>query len=213
MDFSHWLSLCTLCLLGAISPGPSLAVVVNTTLHSGSRSGYASALAHGVGVALYGLITVAGLALLITRSPAVFATLQILGASYLLYLGIVSLRATDHRIDRQTPYSATRLSVHSAAWQGFLIAFFNPKLAIFMLALFSQFLSPDSNNTQKALMVATVGTTDGLWYCLIASVVSRSTVRAHLEANALLISQVFGILLILVACGVLWQVLIQLLAN
>ena len=45
MELSHWLSLFSICLLGAMSPGPSLAVVMNNTLRGGHNAGYASALA------------------------------------------------------------------------------------------------------------------------------------------------------------------------
>ena len=77
-----------------MSPGPSLAVVLNSTLGGGQRAGYLTALAHGVGVALYGLLTVTGLAVLITRSPTVFIIIQVLGALYLIYLGVKSLRSS-----------------------------------------------------------------------------------------------------------------------
>ena len=78
MEPSHWISLFSICLLGAMSPGPSLAVVLNSTLGGGQRAGYLTALAHGVGVGLYGLLTVTGLAVLITRSPTVFLIIQVL---------------------------------------------------------------------------------------------------------------------------------------
>ena len=94
MEFGHWLSLFSICLLGAMSPGPSLAVVLNATLGGGHRAGYITALAHGAGVGLYGLLTVTGLALLITRSPSVFLAIQLVGAAYLIYLGIKSLRGS-----------------------------------------------------------------------------------------------------------------------
>ena len=67
MEFGQWLSLLSICLLGAMSPGPSLAVMVKCTLGGGHRAGYPAALAHGAGVGLYGLLTVTGLAVLITR--------------------------------------------------------------------------------------------------------------------------------------------------
>ena len=65
-----------------MSPGPSLAVVLGATLSGGHLSGYKSALAHGNGVGLYGLLTVTGLAVLITRSPQPFLPIQVLGAIY-----------------------------------------------------------------------------------------------------------------------------------
>ena len=199
MELSHWLSLLSICLLGAMSPGPSLAVVMNNTLRGGHSAGYASALAHGLGVALYGLLTVAGLAVLISRTPTVFTALQVACAGYLIYLGIKSLRSSGS--DLSTTHSGG--NSRGAALSGFLVAFLNPKLAIFMLALFSQFLNPDAAAAEKAIMVATVGITDASWYSLVVALISRERFLQKLQHSAVMIDRFFGVILILLATSVL----------
>ena len=199
MEFSHWLSLVSICFLGAMSPGPSLAVVLKSTLDGGKVRGYAAALAHGFGVALYGLFTVTGLAVLITRSPALFLAIQLVGAGYLIYLGIKSLRSAG----QTSLESDTHSSESNAAVQGFLVAFLNPKLAVFMLALFSQFLQPGFGVQEKGVMVATVGIADACWYSLIVTLVSRKTFLAKLQRSARIIDRVFGVTLIALALTVL----------
>ena len=92
MQFEHWLSLFALCLMGAMSPGPSLAVVMRAALRGNRRSAYGTAVAHGLGVGLYALLTVTGLAVLITRWPGAFLSVQLLGAAFLVYLGVQALR-------------------------------------------------------------------------------------------------------------------------
>ena len=198
MDPALWLSLATVCLLGAMSPGPSLAVVMNNTLGGGPAAGYASALAHGAGVALYGLLTVAGLAVLVTSSPAIYFGLQLAGAAYLVYLGIRALRSSG------TPALETTATADNrgAATSGFLVAFLNPKLAVFMLALFSQFLRPEAQLGEKAVMVATVGLTDAAWYSLVVALISRQAFLQRLRASARLIDRCFGVILILLALSV-----------
>jgi len=199
VELSLWLSLLSICLLGAMSPGPSLAVVMNNTLSGGHTAGYASALAHGLGVALYGLLTVAGLAVLIARSPTLFIVLQVAGAGYLIYLGIKSLRSSGS--DLNATHSSG--NAQGAALSGFLVAFLNPKLAIFMLALFSQFLNPDAPVSEKAIMVATVGVTDASWYALIVALISSERFLQKLQRSAAIIDRIFGIILILLAASVL----------
>lgn len=199
MEISHWLSLFSICLLGAMSPGPSLAVVMNNTLRRGHGEGYITALAHGAGVGLYGLLTVTGLAVLVTRSPALFVAIQVSGAAYLLYLGGKSLRSTSTQLSPGEEAQNSR----SAALDGFLVAFLNPKLAIFMLALFSQFLESTAGVLQKSIMVATVGITDAGWYALIVMLISRRTFLEKLQRSAALIDRVFGVILILLALSVL----------
>jgi len=201
MALNHWLSLVGICLLGAISPGPSLAVVLKSTLNGGVAKGYASAIAHGLGVALYGLLTVTGLAVLITRSPELFLGIQVLGAGYLIYLGMQSLRSTGHSEQQQEHFPNSQ----NAALEGFLVSFLNPKLAVFMLALFSQFLLPEFGLFEKSIMVATVGITDACWYCLIVSLVSRKSLMGKLQRSAQRIDRMFGVVLILLAFTVLYR--------
>lgn len=204
MDPGQWLSLFSICLLGAMSPGPSLAVVMKATIGGGQRAGYAAALAHGFGVGLYGLMTVAGLAIVITRSPALFLTIQVLGAAYLIYLGVKSLRSGG-QVDVQ---AHTAQPSGSTALEGFLVAFLNPKLAVFMLALFSQFLQSDFGAQQKSVMVATVGITDASWYALVVVLLSRKAFLEKLRRGAHLIDRVFGVILIVLALTVLVKALL-----
>jgi threonine/homoserine/homoserine lactone efflux protein len=198
MELAQWLSLATVCLLGAMSPGPSLAVVMNNTLANGPSAGYASALAHGSGVALYGLLTVAGLAVVVTSSPAVFLGLQLAGAAYLVYLGLRALRSSGIPALEATGAAGSR----GAATNGFLVAFLNPKLAVFMLALFSQFLRPAAGLGEKAVMVATVGLIDAAWYSLVVVLISRKAFLHRLRTSARLIDRCFGVILIVLALSV-----------
>lgn len=204
MELSHWLSLAAVCLLGAMSPGPSMAVVLNAALHGGRGAGIAAAFGHGAGVGLYGLLTVTGLAVLITRSPTLFLTIQLAGSGYLLYLGARALRSTGAMNPDNV---APRTQRSSAISSGFLIAFLNPKPAIFMLALFAQFLRPDAEPGEKALMAATVWFTDTLWYVSIALLISHPLFYQRLRARAQLIDRCLGMILIVLALGVVYRAL------
>lgn len=201
MSLIEWLPLATVCLLGAMSPGPSLAVVLSQTLRGGQKSGYATAVSHGVGVGLYGLITVAGMAALVTGSPLLFSSLQLAGAVYLIHLGIKSLRVESGYLESHGSESANGRS--SALLDGFLVAFLNPKLAVFMLALFSQFLSVDTDWQQRWTMVATVGTLDALWYSAVVMFVSRPPVLARLRRASIIIERALGATLIVIALTVI----------
>lgn len=178
--------------------------MVKSTLGGGHQAGYPAALAHGAGVGLYGLLTVTGLAVLITRSPGVFLALQVAGAFYLLYLGLKSLQSSS----ASGLLATTSTNGRSAALEGFLVAFLNPKLAVFMLALFSQFLQPDTGTAQKAIMVATVGITDACWYMLVVALLSRKTFLDKLRRSATTIDRVFGAILIVLALSVLGNALL-----
>ncbi len=199
MSWLDWLSLATVCLLGAMSPGPSLAVVVRHTISGGSSAGIQASVAHGVGVAVYAVVVVSGLGLLITASPLLFQGLQWAGAAFLAYLGIQSLRSTaqvessgNGDNDEGNPL------IH-----GFSVALFNPKIAVFFLALFSQFLDPGASLAQRAGMVAVMGTIDGAWYSLIASLLGNPRLLPRLQAARQTIDRVFGVILLLLAVRIL----------
>ena len=205
MDLSHWLSLVSICLLGAMSPGPSLAVVMNTGLHSGRAAGFACAVAHGLGVGLYGLLTVTGLAVVIARSPRLFLAIQLSGAAYLLYLGLRSVSSNENPgLSEQSSTASGR----RPAVDGFLIAFLNPKLAVFMLALFSQFLRPEAGPLEKGIMAATVTVTDAGWYSLVIALITRQTFLDKLKASATIIDRIFGVILIALAVTVVLRALL-----
>jgi threonine efflux protein len=199
MELTYWLSLFSVCLVGAMSPGPSLAVVTQSSISEGRRGGVSCALAHGLGVGLYGLLTIMGLALLITQSPLLFLLIQLLGTAYLLKLGWASLTSDGSASAKPNQGQGNG---HSPATRGFLIAFLNPKLAVFMLALFSQFLRPEYGLSAKSVMVLTVGVTDALWYSLIAVLVSHPSFLKALADRALVLDRVFGVIIIALAVTV-----------
>lgn len=191
-----WLSVAAVCALGAISPGPSLAVVVRHTL-SGSRArGIACALAHAAGVGLYALLTVAGLAAVMLARPALYRALAIAGALYLLWLGMDALRARGawaHEAAAGTP-----MGLGGAARDGFVIALLNPKIAAFFLALFSQFVAPDSGVRDGTILWLTAMLIDGTWYTLVALVLSRPGRIERLRRRRAWIERLTGIALIVV---------------
>lgn len=178
MEYTQYLSLALLCLLGAASPGPSLAVVVRYSVAGNVRQGLLVAVAHGVGVGLYALLTVLGLALLLQQWPGLLLALQLVGALYLLYLG-VNIAAGLWRQHEAEAASADSPDVdqHYSDWQcicaGLLTSLVNPKLLLFFSALFSQFVSVDSSALEKTVLVLIPLLVDALWYCLMV-VVARA---------------------------------------
>jgi threonine/homoserine/homoserine lactone efflux protein len=191
--------------MGALSPGPSLAVVVKNTLFGGSKQGYVTAISHGLGVALYAALTALGIGVVIVQSPILFSFIQYAGAAFLVYLGIKALMSKKQNLDFQANESNEEVNKQNInGWRdGFLIAFLNPKLAIFFLALFSQFVDADASYQQKIIMVSTVGIIDTLWYLIVAFMFSRGPVLEKLKRNSHIIDKITGSFLILLAARVI----------
>ncbi len=202
MDFSTWLGLLAICCLGAMSPGLSLAMVVRHTLGGGRRQGIVCAWAHSIGIGVYALVTLLGLAVVLKEAPVVFNAIALLGALYLTWIGIKALRSSG---GMQAQLEAGEASdTFTAARDGLAISLFNPKILLFFLALFSQFVLVVNNLTGQMLIVATPIVVDGLWYSLVALVLSHGSVLPKLRAKAGLIDKISGVLFILLAIRVVY---------
>ncbi|MFM9270986.1 LysE family translocator [Halomonas elongata] len=199
MPLSLWLSLAAICAMGAMSPGPSLALVLRHTLGGGRAPGVAAALSHALGVGIYALLTVWGLGALIVRFPTLFQAITWAGAAYLAWLGIKALRA-----GRAGALNAEAMvtSGMQAAREGMLVALGNPKLILFFVALLSQFVTPDMSLAARAIIVFTAMIIDGGWYVLVAVGLSHSRVLPWLQARAHWINRATGVLLLALALRV-----------
>ena len=194
MEFTTWLALAAICLMGAISPGPSLALIIRNTVQGGRLHGVATGLGHGVGVGIYSLITALGLALLITNTPWLFQAIQYGGALFLAWLGLKALLAkASSQLEAETAHAPRG---QRGALEGLAVSFLNPQLAIFFVALFSQFVHQDTGWREGILMMLTAGGIDALWYSLVALLLSHGPVLAQLKLRARLIDQLSGLILL-----------------
>jgi threonine/homoserine/homoserine lactone efflux protein len=122
-----------------VVPGPSNLYVLGRGLQSGPRAAVAGACGCATAALTYVVATAAGLSALIASSEALFAGIHYAGAAYLCVLGVIALR---RRHDRPAPadLAAAPTSVWPAYRQGVLVELGNPKVALFFLALFPQFI-------------------------------------------------------------------------
>tara|TARA_R110002012_G_scaffold9835_6_gene45687 strand:- start:3919 stop:4536 length:618 start_codon:yes stop_codon:yes gene_type:complete len=199
MPLSLWLSLAAICAMGAMSPGPSLALVLRHTLGGGRFVGMIAAVCHALGVGLYALLTVWGLGALIAGYPLLFQLITWGGAAYLAWLGVKALRAG--RTGALHP-QAVVTNRQQAAKEGILVALGNPKLILFFVALLSQFVTPEMGVLAKAIIVLTAMIIDGGWYVLVAVALSHSSVLPWLQQHVAWINRITGVLLIALALRV-----------
>jgi threonine/homoserine/homoserine lactone efflux protein len=199
MPLTLWLSLAAICAMGAMSPGPSLALVLRHTLGGGRVPGVTAAIFHALGVGVYALLTVLGLGAVMVRFPELFHIITWCGAAYLAWLGVKALRAG--RGGALSPNAAVTTPCQ-AAKEAVLVALGNPKLIIFFVALLSQFVTPDMSLLAKAIIVATAIMIDGGWYVLVAVGLSHSRVLPWLQRHAHWINRMTGVLLIALALRV-----------
>ena len=206
MELTAWLSLAAICAMGAMSPGPSLAVVLRYSLFQSAKHGIVASLSHGFGVGIYACLALLGLSGLIQQSPLLYQTLVYGGAAYLAWMGIKILRSQSQGLQVVDDLATT--SYWQAAKDGFAIAFLNPKLAIFFVALFSQFIEPEKMTLSVGLiMCVTVLTIDAMWYFVVSVISATARDKFDLTAKRSGIDKLLGVAFILLAIRVVYEAL------
>lgn len=200
MSLAAWFPFLLICCLGAMSPGPSLAVVLKQTVNNGRGHGLAASWFHAAGVAVWAVATVSGLAVVVAQSQSLYLAITWAGAGYLAWLGICAFRAGP--VAALDVGTSAPVSMWRAGTEGAVISFLNPKLAIFFIALFSQFIEKDASLSDNAIIVATATLVDGLWYTLVALVLSHGRILSALQRHSQLINRITGGVLILLALRV-----------
>lgn len=127
------------------TPGPDTALTIRNSLGGGRRAGVATAAGVTCGQLLWTLASAVGLAALLQTSQLLLESLRLLGAGYLIYLGLRSLVAawrSPHPPDHLAPSRPTRRSSGAAFRQGVVSNLANPKMVAFFLSLLPQFVPP-----------------------------------------------------------------------
>ena len=173
-------------LLLNIAPGPDSLLIMARSAQQGWRAGAAAALGIGAGTLVHITAAALGLSALLATSAAAFTVLKLLGAAYLLYVGIGLLRtrattSVSPRADAIAP-----LPLSSIFRQGLLTNVLNPKVALFFLAFVPQFIAPDSPDKALAFVVlGSIFNVNGTLWCLaLAAFTAGASSRIRLPARA-----------------------------
>ncbi|PCM44041.1 LysE family translocator [Marinobacter sp. ANT_B65] len=127
-----------------ISPGPAIFLAIYNGAVNGVKCVMLSALGNIIGLMFLSILSITGLSAILLASAKVFMAVKIVGACYLIYLGIKQIRSSK-RTKTDSPYKLEKeqRSLSSYFKEGLLVAITNPKPIIFFAALFPQFLNPE----------------------------------------------------------------------
>ena len=137
MTFITFAQVIMVCLLGAISPGPSMAVVINNAIFKGRYNGILTSIGHGIGIAVYATFAVLGLGLIIKNNLFIFNSLKILSIIFLIIIGMKSILNNGKMNLEKKELKEKTISF----LQGFSISILNPKIFVWFIAVYSQFMS------------------------------------------------------------------------
>ena len=117
MTFFLWSQFAIVCLLGAMSPGPSLALIIRNSINFNRMSGIVASIAHGLGICVYATVTVIVLELILRNSETIFFIIQICGSLFLIILGLIFIFKQNNKNQIEA------YKIHSNSfYQGFIIA-------------------------------------------------------------------------------------------
>ena len=204
MTIFLFLQIFFVCLLGAMSPGPSMVVVVNNAIFKSKFSGILTALGHGFGISIYALCAVIGIGVILQTNLIVFNSIKLLSIFFLFYLGTQTIRSR-----RKNEFGVNQnISVTKSFAQGFMISIFNPKIFIWFIAIYSQFMSYDNNMSLNIMLVLVAGTVDALWYILLVNMVTSKSVLNKIKKRLGLVKLIVGYVLIFISLILLIEIFV-----
>ena len=208
MGVADWILLCLACLGGAASPGPSLALLIRSVIIDGKAAGVIFSIAHGVGIFMYACLVITGLETILFNSPQTLLLLQVAGCGFLFWVAfkmILGNRMGTPEGNEFQPPSSTSQPTLKHAFEGFLIVFFNPKIAVFFFAIFSQFPAGDQGIAIKAGMVSVAWLIDTAWYLFVTIIATLPPLALLIKGYKGQLEILSGYALILICLGLVWR--------
>lgn len=168
LELSNLLSFTVVAALLVMSPGPNGVLIAKTVSLSGRGAGAANVAGFVSAFYLHGLLSIFGISLILTQSAAVFSAVKLAGALYLCYLGIQVLRGGRSNAGTASGPAAAkhhRRKLSAAFAEGFITNALNPKVSMFYLAAFPQFISPASGGLLPALLLVVIHSAlNAVWF-------------------------------------------------
>ena len=170
-----------------ITPGPDMLYIIGRSTAQGLREGIVAALGVGAGIFIHIAATALGLSAILAASAGAFTVIKLLGAAYLVYVGIALLLSSSTPFDSAAATRLAPASLRSVFMQGFLTNVLNPKVALFFLAFLPQFVESDAANKPLAfLFLGLLFNVNGtLWNLFVAWSAARMTSGLRRSATAL----------------------------
>ncbi len=212
--WGEFLSVALAHLLAVASPGPDFAIVLKQSLSHGRRAAIWTSIGVGSAILLHVGYSLLGLGLVVRNSPTWFAIVKYLGAAYIAWLGIQSLRSkprtgahepamTSGPAGSNTRSEAALITSPRAAFAtGFVTNALNPKVTLFFISLFVLFVSPATPKWIQAGYGLWMSLATMAWFSLVATLFTRDAVRRRFLHYGHWIDRVLGVVF-LVFAGIL----------
>ena len=202
MTFFLWSQFAIVCVIGAMSPGPSLAVVIRNNINYNKLAGILTSIGHGLGIGVYATLAVLGLGFILQTNQTIFLIIQILGLVFLFFLGLLFIiqKNSEEKIEGNPNQLNSFL-------QGFSIAIINPKILIWFTAIYSQFISIEATFIFNTILVLTASIIDAIWYIIVSLLMTGYGVKNFLIERRIFIQKISGSVLVLISLSLLFKII------
>ena len=139
-----------------LAPGPDIMYLLAKSLADGTKAGISLALGLTTGLIFHTTLVIIGVAAIIQQSPLAFATLKYIGAAYLLYLAWGAFHAQGNLKLNAVNNSTSFFKLYR---RGLIMNITNPKVQIFFLAFFPQFVAPETTGLALVMQMVIQGAT------------------------------------------------------
>jgi len=183
--------------LALVSPGPDFALIARNSFVYSKKTGIFSALGLALGIVVHISYSLLGIGLIISRSIVLFSTIKIVGALYLIYIGVRSFRPGSGLTAGGGEKAGKEMDNVSAVKMGFLTNILNPKVTLFFLSLFTQFIDPGTPFLVEMVYAGEMVIMTFVWFSFVAIMLSKKEIKERFSSMRSGIEKVFGTVLIL----------------
>jgi len=201
LELDIFIKVVFICMVGAMSPGPSWVLIINKSLSAGKMGGFLTSIGHGVGIALYALIANIGIGVILNTNIILFNGIKIFSIIFLMYLGYKSFQSKPVSLIEQKLNTGIKSFL-----EGLSFALLNPKVLIWFIAIYSQFMSPSNALIFNFILIAAAGIIDMGWYCLLVILVTSSSFIKLVQNKISLIQKLTGIIFISIGIFLLIEI-------
>jgi len=178
MDFVQIMAFTFVALLLVVSPGPNGLLIAKTVPLSGKKAGFANVAGFLSAFYIHGSLSLLGISVLLTKSAEAFFIVKIIGAMYLIYLGLKSLKSAfinDKQL-KETQVNTSKSTLKKAFFEGFLTNVLNPKVSMFYLAAFPQFIPAGENAILYGFILVSIHSAMNMaWFSSMVLLFSKLT--------------------------------------
>ncbi|WP_369258608.1 LysE family translocator [Streptomyces sp. R35] len=184
------LAVAVITVLAVIAPGADFAMVVRNSYLYGRRTGLFAATGVAAGVLVHVTYTMLGVGLLIASSTALFTMIKLIGAAYLVFIGVRTFRTRGEvEVDLENKTALTPLA---ALRTGFLTNVLNPKTTLFVVSTFAQVVSPGTPVYQQVGYGLFMSFAHLLWFGVVAVFFSHDRMRTLMLRGQKVLNKVIG---------------------